>query len=62
MTQLPNGYDPNGDEDFDDIEWELSCSSREATVGLIPVPIREFPSVLPVFGHSHPWERRGYPG
>ena len=24
------------DNDFDDIEWELSCSTREAGVGYVP--------------------------
>ena len=24
------------DDDFDDIEWELSCSTREAGIGYVP--------------------------
>ena len=43
---------------LDDIEWELMCSAREATVGYIPDP--EVWSIIAAAdrGRPHPWEIR----
>ncbi len=59
MTQKMNvESELTGDEDLEDIEWELLSSAREATVGWVPAPVERFPPVLPTLDRSHPWERR----
>jgi hypothetical protein len=32
----PETYDHNDEADFDDVEWELCCSAREASFGYLP--------------------------
>jgi hypothetical protein len=38
----PDESDQNDDADFDDIEWELTCSAREAGFGLVPFTNLDF--------------------
>jgi len=38
----PDESDQFDDAEFDDIEWELSCSAREAGVGFVPFANLDF--------------------
>ncbi len=58
MAEMRVGSEPNGGDDFDDVEWELLCSAREATIGMIPAPVEQLVPVLPMVRRSRPWERR----
>ena len=58
---MPDRNAPPGPELFhglDDVEWELVCSAREATVGYIPDP-EVWSRLAPGSRvHPHPWNRQ----
>jgi len=42
----PDTSDQDHDSDFDDIEWELCCSAREASLGFVPFANLDFAKVV----------------
>jgi hypothetical protein len=58
-----DGFDQSDGDGFDDIEWELCCSSREASLGLVPLLSGLYESddqgrPGQVERARRPWERR----
>lgn len=45
-------------DDFDDVEWELYCSAREATVGLIPAVDEKSMTGPTLPANFRPWDER----
>ena len=46
-------------DDFDDVELELYCSAREATVGLISVADEKSMTRPTLLARFRPWEEKG---
>ena len=59
MPNLPNrNVRPEADfaPELEDVEWELMCSAREATVGLIPSAEEWSLIASAERARPHPWE------
>jgi hypothetical protein len=41
------------DSEFDDVEWELSCSAREVAGGCVPLSHLDFAAIATALGRCH---------
>jgi hypothetical protein len=56
MTKVRSGTERMGGADLEDVEWELLCSAREATVGFAPATAEQRWAKLRAAGTSRPWD------
>jgi len=56
----PEKSEQNDDTEFDDIEWELCCSAREASLGFVPFANLDLTRAAMEYAQiRREWPRRG---
>ena len=60
MPDLNRTHDRGLTQADDDIEWELICSDREATLGVLLTPVESSPRAAGTMARSRPWRHSAF--